>query len=296
MAVGNVSVLGLGLMGSALARAMVSAGLDATVWNRSPSRAKEFIESPATVASSVEDAVDASEVIVVCLQDYAAMNDVLRMTTVEKRLAGKILVQLSTGTPAQAREASGWAASVGARYLDGSIMGFPKDIGSDGLLVLYGGDKETFEQCEPIAKAISGSTIRVGDDPGNGAALNNALISLYFSFLFGVLNGAAICDTEGIPLEKFGNIGTSLMPVLSGVMERSLKMITNGSYETELNTLETSAGSMKQLAAVVRDAEIDGRFVESMRAYATEALEAGKGNLSNAVLFEFLRGRGLDSS
>jgi hypothetical protein len=52
---------------------------------------------------------------------------------------------------------------------------------------------------------------------------------------------------------------------------------------------------MKQLAAVMRDAEIDGRFVESMRSYAAEAIEAGKGNLSNAVLFEFLRGRGLDS-
>lgn len=48
---------------------------------------------------------------------------------------------------------------------------------------------------------------------------------------------------------------------------------------------------MKQLAAVMRDAEIDGRFVEIMGAYATEAIEAGKGGLSNAVLFELLRGR-----
>ena len=70
-----------------------------------------------------------------------------------------------------------------------------------------------------------------------------------------------------------------------------MKMIAGGSYETELNTLETSAGSMKQLAAVMRDAEIDGRFVEIMGAYATEALEVGKGGLSNAVLFELLRGQ-----
>ena len=291
MAVGNVSVLGLGLMGSALARATVSAGLDATVWNRSPSRAQAFNDSPAKVASSVEDAVDASDVIVVCLKDYAAMNEVLQTTTIEKRIAGKTLVQLSTGTPAQARDASGWASGVGARYLDGAIMGFPKDIGTDGLLVLFGGDEATFERCDPLVKAIGGSAIRVGDDPGTAAALNTALISLYFSFLFGVLNGAAICDAEGIPLEKFGAIGTSLMPVLSGVMERSVKMIAGGSYETELNTLETSAGSMKQLAAVMRDAEIDGRLVEIMGAYATEAIEAGKGGLSNAVLFELLRGR-----
>jgi len=291
MTAASVTVLGLGLLGSAVARATLDAGLKTTVWNRSPARATSFSESAASVAVSAEDAVDASDVIVVCLQDYAAMDDVLRAATVEARLAGKTLVQLSTGTPAQARAAAGWVEGVGAAYLDGAIMGFPKDIGTDGLLVLYGGAEETFAVCDPFATAIGGTAFRVGDDPGQAAALNTALISLYFSFLFGVLNGAAICDAEGVPVETFGGIGASLMPVLSGVMERSVAMISQGSYETELNTLETSAVSMKQLAAVMRNAEIDGRFVDVMRAFATEAIEAGKGGVSHAVLFELFGGR-----
>jgi len=289
MTAANVSVIGLGLMGSAVARATAAAGLKTTVWNRSPARAEAFRKGPASVAATIEDAVDASDVIVACLQDYAAMDDVLRVAAIKARLSGKTLVQLSTGTPAQARAAASWAADAGATYLDGAIMGFPKDIGTEGLLVLYGGTEEAFAFCDPFAKAIGGTAFRVGDDPGQAAALNTALISLYFSFLFGVLNGAAICDAEGVPVETFGGIGASLMPVLSGVMERSVAMIANGSYETELNTLETSAGSMKQLANVMADAGIDGRFVDSMRAYATEALRDGKGGLSNAVLFEHLR-------
>ena len=289
MTVASVSVLGLGLMGSAVARAAVSAGLKTTVWNRNPARATAFADGPATVAATLEEAVSASDVIVVCVQDYAAMDDVLHTGTVGSRLAGKTLVQLSTGTPAQARAAAGWAAGVGAAYLEGAIMGFPKDIGTEGLLVLYGGTEEAFAFCDPFAKAIGGTAFRVGDDPGQEAALNTALISLYFSFLFGVLNGAAICDAEGVPVETFGGIGASLMPVLSGVMERSVAMIADGSYETELNTLETSAGSMKQLANVMADAGIDGRFVDSMRAYAAEALWDGKGGMSNAVLFEHIR-------
>ncbi len=244
------------------------------------------------MAATIEDAVDASDVIVACLQDYAAMDDVLGVAAIKARLSGKTLVQLSTGTPAQARAAASWAADAGATYLDGAIMGFPKDIGTEGLLVLYGGTEEAFAFCDPFAKAIGGTAFRVGDDPGQAAALNTALISIYFSFLFGVLNGAAICDAEGVPVETFGGIGASLMPVLSGVMERSVAMIANGSYETELNTLETSAGSMKQLANVMADAGIDGRFVDSMREYATEALQDGKGGLSNAVLFENLRQKG----
>ena len=291
MAVNSVSIIGLGLMGSALARATVSAGLDVTVWNRSPSKAQAFVDGPARIASTVEEAVDASEVIVVCVRDHDATNEALRTPAIEERLADKIVVQLSTGTPTQAREASGWAAGVGAHYLDGSIMGFPQDIGTDGLVILYGGDQETFERYGPIAAAFGGAAMRVGDDPGSAAALDNALLSIYFSFLFGVLNGAAICDAEGISLAKFSEVGKSLMPVFSGVLERSTEMIARGSFESEHSTLDTSSGAMAQIAAVMRDAELDGRFIECMRTYIAEATEAGKGKLGNAVLFEHLRRR-----
>lgn len=278
-------------MGSALARAALSAGLNVTVWNRSPSKAQTFVDEPARIALSVKEAVNASEVIVVCVRDHDATNEALRTRTTEERLAGKIVVQLSTGTSTQAREASGWATGVGAHYLDGSIMGFPQDIGTDGLVILYGGDQKTFERYRPIAAAFGGAASRVGDDPGSAAALDNALLSIYFSFLFGVLNGAAICDAEGIPLAEFSEVGKSLMPVFSGVLERSADMIARGSFESEHSTLDTSSGAMAQIAAVMRDAELDGRYIECMRTYIAEATEAGKGNLGNAALFEHLRRR-----
>lgn len=289
MEVNRVSIIGLGLMGSALAQATVSAGLDVTVWNRSPAKANAFVDGPARIAATIEEAVDASEVIVVCVRDHDATNEKLRKPTTEERLADKIVVQLSTGTPTQAREASGWAESVGAHYLDGSIMGFPQDIGTDGLVILYGGDRDTFERYGPVAAAFGGTAMRVGDDPGSAAALDNALLSIYFSFLFGVLNGAAICDAEGIPLTEFSAVGKSLIPVFSGVLERSAEMIARSSFESEHSTLDTSSGAMAQIAAVIRDAELDGRFIECMRTYIAEATEAGKGNLGNAVLFEHLR-------
>ncbi len=281
--------MGLGLMGSALARATMAAGLEVTVWNRSPEKAQAFADGPARVASTVDDAVGAGDIVVVCVRDHDATNEALRTPAVERRLAGKVVVQLSTGTPAQAREAAAWAAGVGADYLDGSIMGFPQDIGTDGLVILYGGDRETFDRFAPVAAALGGTAMRVGDDPGSAAALDNALLSIYFSFLFGVLNGAAICDAEGIPLELFKEVGNSLMPVFSGVLERSLDMITSGEFDSEHSTLETSSGAMSQIAAVVREAGLDGRFIECMRTYIAEATDAGKAGLGNAVLFEHLR-------
>ncbi len=291
MVVNSVSIIGLGLMGSALAQAGVSAGLDVTVWNRSPSKAQAFVDGPAQIALTVEDAVDASEVIVVCVRDHDATNEVLRTRTTEDRLSDKIVVQLSTGTPTEAREASRWAAGIDAHYLDGSIMGFPQDIGTDGLVILYGGDEGTFRRYRPIAAAFGGTAMHVGGDTGSAAALDNALLSIYFSFLFGVLNGAAICDAEGIPLAEYSEVGKSLMPVFSGVFERSVDMIARNSFESEYSTLDTSSGAMAQIAEVMRDAKLDGRLIECMRTYIAEATEAGKGNLGNAILFDHLRHR-----
>ena len=60
---------------------------------------------------------------------------------------------------------------------------------------------------------------------------------------------------------------------------------------SEHSTLDTSSGAIAQIAAVMRDTELDVRFIECMRSYIAEAIEAGKGNLGNAVLFQHLRRR-----
>jgi 3-hydroxyisobutyrate dehydrogenase-like beta-hydroxyacid dehydrogenase len=107
-----VSVLELGLMGSALAKALLAKGYEVTVWNRSPEKSAEF-EGLARVASSVLDACAASSVIVVCLLNYEAGNSMMRSREVESVLSGKVLIQLSTGSPADARRTSAWARACG---------------------------------------------------------------------------------------------------------------------------------------------------------------------------------------
>jgi len=104
----KVPVLGLGLMGSVLAKALVAKGYEVTVWNRSPERAAGF-EGLARVANSVLNACSSSRVIVVCLLNYEAGQSLMRSSEIESVLSGKVLIQLSTGSPADARGMSAWA-------------------------------------------------------------------------------------------------------------------------------------------------------------------------------------------
>jgi 3-hydroxyisobutyrate dehydrogenase-like beta-hydroxyacid dehydrogenase len=285
----SVTVIGLGLMGSALARALSAANLEVTVWNRSPSKAQLFEPGTVKVADTIVDAVQASNIIIVCIRDYDATDELFRVGAVENELAKKVIVQLSTGTPAKAREASIWASTIGAAYLDGEIMAFPDAIGTATGAIIYAGNASSFEACKTVVDAFGGTAQLIGDDPGMAAALSNAILSIYFSFVFGALNGAAICDAEKVPLPLFRDLGVSLLPVFGDVLSRSVDMITTDTYQSKHSTLDTSAGALAQIAAVGEGAGLDGRFIDCMRMYATEAIEAGCGSLGNAALFKLFR-------
>ena len=282
----KVTVIGLGLMGSALAKALSKSGLSVTVWNRSIEKANSFNTETVNVAGSLVAAIKASEIVVVCIRDYEATDKLFRVNAVEAELDGKVILQLSTGTPAKAREAAAWIISKGGSYLDGEIMGFPDAVGTNECTILYSGDVEAFISCKRVIDAFGGTVQHIGEDPGFAAALSSAVLSIYFSFLFGALNGAAICDAENVPLSLFKDLGISLLPVFGDVLSRSVDMISSDAYESQHSTLETSVGALNQIASVGEGAHLDGRFVECMRKYAMEGLEAGHGSVGNAVIFK----------
>ncbi len=287
----TVSVIGLGLMGAAIARCLVNAGICVTVWNRSKDKAQEFQAQTASpnsvnIAANVLSAIQYSDIIIVCIRDYDASDALLRQQDIEQHLGGKTIIQLSTGTPIKAREAALWATSIKAKYLDGEIMAFPIAVGSQNCPILYAGDAAVYQSCELITKALGDPAQWIAEDPGAAAALGNAGLSIYFGFLFGALNGAAICQAENIPLANLQTLASSLAPFFNDVLTRTVKMIDADDYQSTHSTLDTSAGALTQIAEIIKNANLDGRFVECLQGYAKEGIEEGNGSVSNAVLFK----------
>ena len=126
----TVSVLGLGRMGSALATALVNEGYDVTVWNRSDKPAPPNTKRVTTP----EEAFDA-DVVVTCLSTYDVQKPLLSAKI-------KTLVNLTSGTPEEARATARWAAQNGVEYVDGVIMAVPQQIGTKQARILYSGQSE----------------------------------------------------------------------------------------------------------------------------------------------------------
>lgn len=93
-------------------------------------------------AATVVAAVQASDVVMLSLSDYPAMDAVLRRGEVIPYLRGKTIIQLSSGTPREAREAATWIEQARAAYLDGAILGYPAHIGSGSATILVSGPNQ----------------------------------------------------------------------------------------------------------------------------------------------------------
>jgi 3-hydroxyisobutyrate dehydrogenase-like beta-hydroxyacid dehydrogenase len=140
-----ITFIGLGPMGQAMVRALVKAGHEVTVWNRTPSKAEGL---GATVAPTVADALAASEVVFLSLTDYQVMFDLIDGQTVD----GKVIINLSSDTPATTRRAAEWTAQRGATLIVGGVMVPDELVATDSSYVFYSGPENvvySMNRCSP---------------------------------------------------------------------------------------------------------------------------------------------------
>jgi 3-hydroxyisobutyrate dehydrogenase-like beta-hydroxyacid dehydrogenase len=285
MPMSPVTVIGLGLMGAALARAVMRAGCRTTVWNRTPERIRPLAAEGAASADSLSAAVRASPIVLVCVSDYNAAGALLTSADVINALNGRTLVQLSTGTPQEARTSEAFFNHHGAFYLDGAILGGPKGIGTPDATLLFAGASAAFLQCEPVLKALGGGTRYLGENIGSAAALDLAWLCQRYGLFLGMAHGALICDSERVGIDLFA----ALFP--AGDRARMFaEVIHSKDYGRPTATLAAWFGGLKRVCEQARDARIDSEFPEFAARLFERASRAGYGPEDVAALFKILRG------
>lgn len=227
----SLALLGLGAMGAALARTWLAAGHPLTVWNRTPARAAALAAEGASTADSAAEAVAAHTLVVVCLLDDASVEKVLAGTD----LAGKDLVNLTTGTPAEARARADWARRRGARYLDGGIMAVPPMIGvpEAGGYVFYSGSREVFARHGDTLRVPAG-TAYVGEDAGFAALHDVALLSAMYGMFAGTAHAFALIRKEDIDPTAFAPLLADWLVAMAPAVHETARRLRSGDYTGEV--------------------------------------------------------------
>ena len=171
----KVAFLGLGAMGSRMAKNIVAAGFDLAVWNRSEAAGKTLEAAGARLVKSPKDAAEGADVVIAMLTDDKASESVWTsaLTGMKK---DAVAVEMSTLTPAWVAELARRAEAAGVKLLDAPVSGSRPQAEAKALVIMTGGDAAAFEAAKPVLAAM-GAPHHVGPT-GTGAVYKLAVNAL----------------------------------------------------------------------------------------------------------------------
>ena len=279
-------MIGLGAMGAALAQALLKAGREVTVWNRSPKKMEPLVALGAKSTTDFGEALEASSQVMICITDYAATSVLLDQPGLPSLLNGRTVIQFSTGTPKEAADFDTWVKAQGANYLDGAIMVNPASIGGDGAQILVAGPEEIYEQCQGLLSCLGGDLRYLGPNVRAAATLDLALLSYIECAIFGTINGASICESEGVSLEQFADLlpeGSWGRPKVQLIHENDFKIGAGGA------TVDVIAAILRRLQDQARNAGINSEIPDALSSLLQRAVIAGYGGEDTAAVIKVLR-------
>lgn len=177
MGVRKIAFLGIGLMGGPMARRLLAAGEDVTVWNRTRAKAEALATEGARVAASAADAVREADIVIAMLDSGSVVTDVLFAQGVADALPrGSVFVDMSSIPPSVARDHAARLAERGVDHLDAPVSGGTVGAAEGTLAIMAGGDQAVFDRVQPVF-APMGRSLRVGPSgAGQLAKLANQTI------------------------------------------------------------------------------------------------------------------------
>ncbi|HTD70086.1 MAG TPA: NAD(P)-dependent oxidoreductase [Gemmatimonadales bacterium] len=268
----KISFIGLGSMGLPMARHLLQAGYELTVYNRTRARADQIKQFNPVVADSPAAAGRDAEVLVTMVADDAALEDVMlgahgALATLPR---GAIHVSMSTISPALARRLAELHKAAGQTYVAAPVFGRPEAAEAKKLWIVAAGAPEALERCRPVLEAMGQGVTVTGDDPPRAN-----VIKLAGNFL---LAAAIEAMGEAFALaRKYGVAPAELLDIVNGRLFRSPiyenygKLIAEERYEPAgfklkygLKDIRLALGAADEVAApmplasLIRDRYLSG--------------------------------------
>jgi 3-hydroxyisobutyrate dehydrogenase-like beta-hydroxyacid dehydrogenase len=269
---------------------LLKGGHRVTVWNRTRGKCDSLVKQGAHPAKTVAEAINASELTLVCISDYATLASLILHPDASHSLAGKTLVQLTTGSPEEARTLADTVKARGADYLDGAIKAFPEQIGTEDAEILLSGSGQAYRNYKEVFKSLAPILTYLGEDAGMAAALDCAMLLFTYSTLVGFLQGAALCRAENVSIDDYTRAVTRRMSAYDGTFAAYAVAIEGKAYETRTATIDTWSDAHKQVVAVLKKAGLERWMMAPVQDLFQKAIASGRGQQSFAALLEILKG------
>jgi 2-hydroxy-3-oxopropionate reductase len=248
----RVGFVGLGIMGTPMARNLIEAGFELVLYNRTREKAEALAERGAEIAASPREAAAKSDVTITMLPGPPEVEELVAGEggLLEGARDGSLLVDMSTSSPVLARELARRAGERGIGMLDAPVSG--GDVGAiEGTLsIMVGGSEDDFERARPIFETLGKTVARVG---GAGAgqvakAANQIVVALTIEAVSEalVLGSKAGVDPAKIVEALSGGLAANKVMEIKGAKLLSHEFEPGGKIEFQRKDLRIALAAARE--------------------------------------------------
>jgi 3-hydroxyisobutyrate dehydrogenase len=298
----SIGFIGMGHMGSHMARRLLDAGYQVTVYDRTKEKVQEVGQLGALVAQTPKDLAVRNQVVMACVTNDEAQHDV--MFGPEGALSGvhsrSMIIDLSTVSPDASRHLYQAAKEQGVQMIDAAVSGSVPQVEQGNLVIFVGGEHTTYQVCKPILDVLGVNSFYMGAS-GMGTSMKlvvNTLLGLGMQALAEALAlGEKAGLEKGLLLDVLGqtavltpgqkskldNVRREQYPTnfALSLMHKDFSLVLSQAYDISVSMPATAAAQQMYTAAMAKgmdeDFSIMIKFMEELAALSTVPEEnAGK--------------------
>jgi len=273
----TIGVIGLGLMGSAMARQLAEAGLPVVGYNRHP-RDVDGIRTTASLAETAE----AADTLWMMVSDYQACREVIDSLG-EDGIRDHVVINSSTIAPSESAEIARRVEALGGEFLEAPVLGSIPQAQSGTLQLLLGGSEALIERLDDPLQAL-------GTPTHFGPVRSGAAAKLAFNQLIGSLTAAfsmslGLVQREGVDVDKF--MATLRESALyAPTFDKKLDNMLGHSFEQANFPLKHLLKDIRLFTRSAAGQDIDTHLLIGLQHVLEDGIYAGHGNHDYSALFE----------
>jgi len=290
----KIAYLGMGTMGSGMAANLAKAGHEVSAWNRTPKTSPVLQDAGLRVTTDLASALAGAEVVMYCLSDDAAVDDLVfgSHNLLEHVPAGAVIIDLSTIDPETSNRERVAFEAKGHAFLDAPVFGTKGEAEGAGLWIVVGGPKNVFDSALPLFQAIS-ETVHYMGEGGKGTSMKlvgNLLVASQLQALGEALTLAKKAGLNLADVQEVLDVADFRTPIYYGVGRGAQA----GDY-----TVNFALKLMLKDAKLIRD--FAGRLgspvptAATAQKYIEESIKDGHGDLNaSALILAIAKEAGVD--
>ncbi|QLH06447.1 NAD(P)-dependent oxidoreductase [Nitrosopumilus ureiphilus] len=284
----KIGIVGLGMLGNAVALHLLDSGFDVTVYNRTKEKTTQIKKKGAKVVSSPKEIAEDVELVIIVVKDADAIKQISfeKDGIIEGKNEKLIVADMSTISPSESKNISEKFLEHNIQKLDIPVMGGPNVAITGDLVMMVSGDKSTFESCKNVLYNIANKVFFLGE---SGVAHSVKLaMNLQITML-------ALALSEGITLVKKLNVDPRIfLEILNstyfktGMSEKKAYKMAEGKYEATF----TLANLKKDISTITETAKSLGiklPMIEKAEQVYSDALKEGLGEIDYTGIIEHIK-------